>query len=203
MEKLHLSRGQEYLFGQILGISVAMGSVWAGRNLAPQAMEQVAQVVSKQLKASHNPLDNARQYVNVGLMFAGGLATSLTTQTILSRKRRDEKGFEHDVSVGRDVARLMAGWGVGCVGAMGSYYLAKRYGSKQSKEAVTDILDRAEQILDRHVFRGAELYQGNTISEGLVANLVMVPGGLPFSILGQKIYDELYRHPAYHHEPSR
>lgn len=202
------SRASEFVTGQLAGIGVAIGAVWAGRSLLPKQMKQLNELVARQLFPHAETIEPhmtnmARRRVNVGLMFAGGLASSLLTQTALSRKRRAANGEALDdytpLPVHNDIGRLLTGWGAGLVGASAAYWLAERYGRASSPHVIKDVLNKAEQLLDKTLTQGVEIYPGNKLSEVLVANLVMLPGAMPFSITGQRLYDALAK-PDYAHE---
>jgi len=202
------SRASEFVTGQLTGIGVAIGAVWAGRNVLPNQMKQLNALVAKQLfpnaeKIERHMVNMARRRINVGLMFAGGLACSLLTQTALSRKRRATNGEALDdytpLPVHNDIGRLLTGWSAGLVGASATYWLAERYGRASSPHVIKGVLNQAEGLLDKTITGGVEIYPGNKLSELLVSNLVMLPGAMPFSITGQRLYDALIQ-PDYAHE---
>jgi hypothetical protein len=191
------SRAQEFMIGQTVGVAASIGAVWAGRTLFPAQIQAISETIAKQLypkAASLTPdmLDAARQRVNIGLMFSGGLLSSITTQTILSRQRRAQDVNTPDMTpVQTDIGRLTAGWGAGLVGASTAWWLAQHYAKAGNPYAVSDLVGSAERFLDKALFSGAELTAGNRLSEAVIANLVMIPGALPFSLAAQKLYDQL------------
>ncbi len=200
---LHRSRAREYLTSQIAAAAVAMGAVWLGRNIAPKAMQKADKAIADYL-APHMHGESAayiqnyaRRTLNYTTMLTGGLMTTVTGQTIQARRRRSGKEHADDITISRDITRVLTGWSIGAFGAVAALNIAERYGRKGSAKAVTDILDRAEKMLDTHLLHGAEYVKGNKISEGLVANAVMVAGATPVSIAAQQLYDSLRSHPAY------
>ena len=208
--RLHQSRAFELLKGSALSIAVAMSSVFVARQLAPGAVRvgerQVGKLIQRYGDESCKGAelhDAARKTVNMALMLTSGLVTGICSQTLFARKRRDAFDIEHNISVGRDVTRLLTGWSFGSLGATAAYYLAERYGRYHipatggaNPAAYCDILGEAERGLDK-VLKGATYAQENKISEGLLANAIMTTGAIPANLVGQKIYDNLLVHPAY------
>lgn len=201
--KLHRARAQEFVISQMLGISVALGSVWAGRHVAPKQMEAAAKMVEKLMTPHMAPQDaayrseEARRITNYAIMFAGGLATNLTTQVALARQRRNGKDQAEDIPLSRDLSRVFTGWTVGALGASASVALADRYLRAGSAHALSDVVTQAEKLLDAHLFKGAELAKHNKVSEAVVSNLTMVVGAMPVSVAAQRLYDAIFYHPAY------
>lgn len=190
---LHHSRAKEFVTGQALGVAVAMGSVWLARSVAPRQMDAATKAVAHWMKPGSNgyTYGRAREAVNVGLMLAGGLLTSIGLQAILARKRRSENGYDEHISVGQDISRLLTGWTVGALGATTAIYLARRYGVAESPHSVSDIVCEAERALDKYLLKGTELTPGNRISEGLVDNAIMIMGAAPVNIAAQQVFDRV------------
>lgn len=208
-DRLNRARAQEYLLSQMFGVSVAMGSVWAGRRFAPKQMDALAKglehIITPHMKGESPGFiaDEARRMASYGVMFAAGLGTSMSTQISLARTRREGMDHAGDISLGRDIARVLTGWSIGAFGAGAAVALADRYLRRGSRHAVSDILTRAEELLDAQLLNGAEFSPGNRVSEGLVSNLTMIAGACPVSVGAQRLYDEVLCHPAYSKDVRR
>ncbi len=194
-DELQQSRAWDVLKGNALAIFSAMGSVFAARHLAPSTMhaaqENAAKLVTRYGNANCKGEalhDAARKSVNTALMLTSGLVTGIGSQTLFARHRRDAFDVANEVSVGRDITRLLTGWSFGSVGASAAYYMAERYGHVQ--------VQQAEKLLD-YGLKGVEYAKGNRVSEGLIANAIMTAGAIPVNVVGQRLYDALLCHPLY------
>jgi hypothetical protein len=192
---IHRARLGDYLVSQIVGTCVATGGVMAARRFAPKHMQQLSQAIERfcdkslHQESAQYAVKQSRRTADYIVMFGSGLASTAGTQIALARQRRNRQDGDNDVELGQDFKRVMTGWGVGCFGAAGSIALADRYLRKGSRHSISNFLNDSEAFLDRHLLGGFEFVPERKLSEALVANVAMIPGGGPMSVVGQRLYD--------------
>lgn len=184
-EKLHQARAREVLAGNLIGTAVAISSVFATRQLAPQTVLAAERALAKQL---HSSGAAARKSLNTALMLTSGLCSGIASQTLFARRRRDGYDLAHDIPVSRDITRLLTGWSFGSIGASAAYFLAEN--------ASPQLLRLGERVLDA-ALGGFEYAPENKLSEALMANAAMTIGAIPANVVGQRLYDAALAHPAY------
>ncbi len=196
-QRLHRARLGEYLVSQAVGITVATSGVMLARRFAPKQMQGLSKAIERFCGDSLNQesadyiAHQSNRTADYCVMFASGLVSTAGTQIALARKRRNRQDSDNDVELGQDFQRVMTGWGVGCFGAVGSIALADRYLRKGSRHSISNFLNDSEAFLDKHLLGGFEFVPERKLSEALVANVAMLPGGGPMSVVGQRLYDTL------------
>lgn len=197
VEGLHRSRLLEYGLSQVVGTGIAIGTVGLARNLLPRQMQQLARQVERvgtPFWKNQNPtfiLNQSQRVTDYGLMFGAGFLTTLSSQILLARNRREKYEYGDTITISQDGQRVLAGWGVGFLGACLSVALADRYLRTSSNVAVSDTLNKAEAWLDRNVTHNWLVAKDCKLSQLIVSNLSMMAGGAPSSIVGQWAYDQV------------
>jgi hypothetical protein len=188
---LHRSRAAEVLLGNAIGTAVAISSVFIARSAAPQLMRQCESWAAQHILPSGTTAGGARKTLNTALMLTSGLCSGIASQTVFARKRRDQYGLADDISMQRDITRLLTGWSFGSFGASAAYYLAETH--------IPQALRGGEKLLDG-LLNGFEYAPSNRLSEALAANAAMTVGAIPANVVGQRVYDTVFKHPVYSKE---